>query len=97
MKTIEEIKKTIKEHMSILRDKYAVKEIGLFGSYLRGEQKLTSDIDVLVDFDEGADLLTLVGLAMFLEEKLGIKVDVVPKRALRKELKEQVLKEVVSV
>lgn len=97
MKTIEEIKKIIKEYMDVLRDKYAVKEIGLFGSYLKEEQKPTSDIDVLVDFDDGADLISLVGLAMFLEEKLGIKVDVVSKRALRKELKEQVLKEVVSL
>ena len=97
MKTFEDIKKTIKEYMNVLQDKYNVKEIGLFGSYLRGEQKETSDIDVLVDFEEGADLFSLVGLAMFLEEKLEIKVDVVPKRALRKELKEQVLKEVVSV
>jgi len=97
MRTIDDIKKTIKEYMDVLRDKYAVKEIGLFGSYLREEQKPTSDIDVLVDFEDGADLFTLVGLAMFLEEKLGIKVDVVTKRALRKELKEQVLKEVVSL
>jgi len=95
--TVEEIKSTIKEHMDVLKDKYSVKEIGLFGSYLRGEQKVTSDIDVLVDFKEGADLFSLVGLAMFLEEKLGVKVDVVPKRALRKELRAQVLKEVVSV
>ncbi len=95
--TVEEIKSTIKEHMDVLKDKYSVKEIGLFGSYLRGEQKVTSDIDVLVDFKKGADLFSLVGLAMFLEEKLGVKVDVVPKRALRKELRAQVLKEVVSV
>jgi len=83
--------------MDVLQDKYAVKEIGLFGSYLKEEQKPTSDIDVLVDFEDGADLISLVGLAMFLEEKLGIKVDVVSKRALRKELKEQILKEVVSL
>lgn len=97
MKTIEEIKKTIKTHMGVLRDIYSVKEIGLFGSYLKGEQKVTSDIDVLVDFEEGADLFSLVGLAMFLEEKLGIKVDIVPKRALRKELRDEVLKEVILV
>ncbi len=97
MRTIDDIKKTIKEYMDVLQDKYAVKEIGLFGSYLREEQKSTSDIDVLVDFEDGADLISLVGLAMFLEEKLGIKVDVVSKRALRKELKEQVLKELVLV
>ena len=97
MKTLNEIKQILTEQMPILKERYGVKEIGLFGSYLREEQKPTSDIDVLVDFEDGADLISFVGLAMFLEEKLGIKVDVVPKRALRKELKEQVLKELVLV
>ncbi len=45
-----------------------------------------SDIDVLVDFQEDADLLDLVGLGLFLEERLGRRVDVVPRKALRKEI-----------
>ena len=52
--------------------------------------------DVLVDFADDADLFDLVGLGLFLEEKLGRKVDVVPRRALRKELRDRVLKEVVT-
>ncbi len=75
--------------------RYKVKEIGLFGSFVRGEQVGASDVDVLVDFEEGADLFDLVGLALFLEEELQRKVDVVPKRALRAELREAVLREVV--
>ena len=77
--------------------RFKVREIGLFGSVVRGEQKLTSDLDVLVDFADDADLFDLVGLGLFLEEKLGCKVDVVPRRALRQELRDQVLKEVVTV
>ena len=75
--------------------RYRVREIGLFGSFVREEQGGASDIDVLVDFEEGADLFDLVGLALFLEEKLQREVDVVPKRALRAELRETVLQEVV--
>ncbi len=75
--------------------RYKVREVALFGSFVRGEQGGASDVDVLVDFEEGADLFDLVGLALFLEEELQRKVDVVPKRALRAELRETVLREVV--
>ena len=77
--------------------RYKVREIALFGSFVRGEQDGASDIDVLVDFEEGADLFDLVGLALFLEEKLQREVDVVPKRALRAEFRETVFKEVMPV
>ena len=77
-----------------IQSKYRVKEIGVFGAVARGEQGGASDIDVLVDFQEGASLFDLVGLALFLEERLGRKVDVVSKSALREELREAVLREV---
>jgi uncharacterized protein len=70
---------------------------GIFGSYVRGEQKEGSDLDVLVEFDVGANLLHLVGLADFLEEKLNLRVDVVPESALRKEIKDSILREKVAV
>ncbi len=75
--------------------RYKARDIGLFGSFVRGEQREISDIDVLVEFEEGADLFDLVGLALFLEEKLHRKVDVVSKSALRAELRDSVLQEVV--
>jgi len=81
---------------TILAD-YKAKEIGLFGSFVRGEQSENSDIDVLVEFEDGADLFNLVGLGQYLEGVLQRKVDVVPKRALRPELRESILQEVVSV
>jgi hypothetical protein len=95
MKTIEELKEILIEHKGELRGRFKVKEIGIFGSAVRGERKRGSDIDVLVDFEEGADLFDLVGLSLFLERRLKQKVDVVPKRALRPEIKESVLKKVV--
>ena len=76
-----------------IEDKYNAEVIGIFGSFVRGEEKETSDIDVLVDFNESADLFDLVGLSLFLEEKLHRKVDVVPIDGIREELKETILKE----
>lgn len=79
------------------RQRFKAEIKGIFGSYVRGEQKEGSDLDVLVEFDEGANLLHFVGLADFLEEKLHLKVDVVPESALRKEIKEPILREKVAV
>lgn len=77
--------------------KYKVNDLWAFGSFMRGEQKTGSDIDILVDFAKGADLFDLVGLGLFLEEKLGQKVDIVSKRALRGELKDKILREIVPI
>ncbi len=93
MKTKAEILETLEGLKEEAKRRYKVREIGVFGSAVRGEQKETSDIDVLVDFEEGADLFDLAGLGIFLEEKLGRKVDIVPKRALRPELKGSILEE----
>lgn len=82
---------------SVITEQYKAKNLEVFGSYIRGEQAESSDIDILVDFKDGADLFDLIGLAQFLEEKLQRKVDVVPKRALRPELRDKVFKEAVSV
>ncbi len=80
-----------------LKRLYKVQEIGLFGSWVRGEQHAKSDIDVLVDFEEEADLFDWIGLALYLEDVFGCPVDVVPRKALRQELQPTVLKQVVKV
>ena len=97
MKNKQEILSIIRSLQVELRRRFKVKELGVFGSVVRGEQSQASDVDVLVDFEAGADLFDLVGLGLFLEEKLGQSVDVVPRRALREEIKAAVLKEVVSL
>jgi hypothetical protein len=86
--------KGLKEEVS---RKYKAELMGIFGSYSRGEEKPGSDLDVLVEFHEGANLIDLVGLSLYLEEKLHCPVDVVPQSALRKELKTDILKETVFV
>jgi len=77
----------------IIVSRYKVREISLFGSFARNEQNISSDVDVLVEFDDKADLLDWIGLGFYLEEILQRRVDVIPKRALRKELQESVLRE----
>ncbi|MFZ3058649.1 MAG: nucleotidyltransferase family protein [Candidatus Methanoperedens sp.] len=97
MKTLEEIKKIIKNQKPILREKYSVRQVGIFGSYVRGEQKKKSDVDILVEFEKPISLLKLVNLENFLADVMGIKVDVVPKEDIRHELKEKILREVVYI
>jgi uncharacterized protein len=97
MMNTEDILAKLKELKPIIITRYKAKEIGLFGSFARGEQSAISDVDVLVEFEEGADLFDLVGLGQYLEEALQRKVDIVPKRALRTELRASVLQEVVAV
>ncbi len=97
MKTLEEIKKILKNQKPLLKEKYFVREIGLFGSYARGEQKKKSDVDILVEFEKPISLLKLVNLENFLADVMGIKADVVPKEDIRHELKERILREVVYI
>ena len=94
---LNEISEILNSLRADVKTRFKAELKGIFGSYVRGEQKEGSDLDVLVEFEEGANLLHFVGLAEFLEEKLHLKVDVVPESALRKEIKESVLREKVAV
>jgi predicted nucleotidyltransferase len=78
----------------ILKDKYKVNKIGYFGSYARGEQTEQSDIDILVGFSEPIGL-EFIELKNYLEEILDKKVDLVTTNALKPQLKESILQEVI--
>ena len=97
MRSHKKIEEIIKQHKKDLAEKYKVKEIGLFGSCIRGERGKRSDVDILVEFEEVPDLFKFIELERHLEGILGLKVDLVRKEALRKELKERILAEVVSI
>jgi uncharacterized protein len=97
MKTFEKLKETLAEHKEELRNRFKVKEIGIFGSYVRKEQKRKSDIDILVTFYETIDLFTFVELENYLSDILGVKVDLVMKEAIKPRLKEKILSEAVYV
>lgn len=79
---MEKIKEIIKQYKQELEEKYKVKEIALFGSYVRGEQDDNSDLDILVEFREPVGFL-FIRLADFLEEILGMKVDLVTKDGIK--------------
>ena len=86
---------TLKKLKTEIKTKYKVRNLGLFGSYVNEEQKETSDIDILAEFEEDADLFHYIGLSLFLEEYFNKKVDIVSKAAIKEEFREDILKEVI--
>jgi len=92
-----DIKKIILSLRDNLRNKYYIKTLALFGSYARGEETNSSDIDILVDFDTTPDLLTFIELEEFLSDKLKRNVDLVPLRKLKESIKKQILDEAIAL
>ncbi|MDD5673332.1 MAG: nucleotidyltransferase family protein [Chitinivibrionales bacterium] len=97
MRNLTEIKQSLAALKSEIHKRYGVSNIEVFGSYVRGEQRIDSDVDVLVEFDREVDLLDVSGLRIMLCERLKMQVDVVLKRSVRPELKEFILNEAVPV
>ena len=97
VKTLEDIRRVLQAHRQTLRERYGIELIGLFGSWVRGEERPESDIDVLVAFTRPISLLELVAAELFLSDQLGKKVDLVPRRNLRPELSAQILNETIPL
>jgi len=94
MKTREQIEETLKRYKPFLKEKFKVKEIGIFGSYVRGEESEESDVDILVNFYEPIGW-EFIDFKEFLEKILGREVDLVTVRALKPQLRNKILKEVI--
>ena len=97
MKKIEGIKKKLKEVEPLLKERFKIKKIGIFGSYIRGEQKRKSDLDILVEFVEEPGLFEFIELEDCLSKNLGLKVDLVMKSALKPTIGKYILNEVVYI
>ncbi len=97
MKTLEEIKQILKATKPLLQQQYRVTELGVFGSYTQGQQTQTSDVDILIDYEQAPTLFQLVELRDYLAGVMGMKVDVVTKNGLKPRIRERVLSEVVYV
>jgi len=97
MKELSKIKDIIKQHKRELEGRFKIKEIGVFGSYVREEEQKGSDIDILVEFREPVGLFEFMDLEEYLEKLLGGKVDLVSKKALKSRIGEYILKEVVYI
>jgi hypothetical protein len=94
MKQLDDILPHLRALQPDLRRRYPIRGMGVFGSYVRGEQREGSDLDVLVECDEGMTLLDLAGLQDELSTALGIKVDLANRRALKKHIGDRILSEV---
>lgn len=95
---INELKKILEGSSAYLKDTYYVKEIGIFGSFVKGEETAESDIDVLVTFEKGhKDFFNYMRLKYCLEDLIGREVDLVIKEAVKPGLKEKILSEVEYV
>jgi len=97
--TLDSIIETLRHHMPELRREYGVKYLGVFGSYVNGKPRKRSDVDLLVEFDEGTrmTLFRFVGLQEHLSAILGAHVDLVMRTALKPAIGERILAEVVPV
>ena len=97
MQKIEKIKIKLKKLEPLLKEKFKVKRIGIFGSYARGEAGDKSDLDILVEFCEPVGLFNFLELENFLAQKAGLKVDLIMKDTLKLRIKDRILNEVVYV
>jgi predicted nucleotidyltransferase len=88
---------TLRQLLPELAEKYHVRSLEVFGSYVRGEQSAESDLDVLVTFDKTPGLLQYVALENHLSDLLGVKVDLVMKSALKPRIGQNILREAVPV
>lgn len=95
MKTKNQILEILQAMRAELEARYNVKTIGIFGSVVRGEPNSQSDIDVLVEFQPPIGLFKFLELEELLSERLGSKVDLVSKKALKPEIGRSILAEVV--
>ena len=95
MKTRDQILSFLSQNKKLFRDKFQIVRIGLFGSYARGEQKINSDIDLLVEFEDNTqDLYELkIQLKEFFKKNIGIEVDICREKYIKPRIKNSILKE----
>ena len=97
MKTLNEIRQVLSIQKQSICEIYRITKIGIFGSYTRGDETETSDIDILVDYETAPTLIMLVDLRDYLSQLFGIKVDIVTKNGLKPRIRDRVLAEVVYI
>lgn len=92
-----DVRSLLRPHLPELTRRYHIKSLRLFGSYVREEQKKTSDIDLLIDFEQTPTLFELMDLEEELEEILHTEVDLVTEKSLRGEIGHRITREAVPV
>jgi uncharacterized protein len=97
MKTFDEIKQVLAVQKKSLCERYQITELGVFGSYARGEQTEASDVDILVDYEIAPTFIMLVELRDYLSEVFGLKVDIVTKNGLKSRIRDRILAEAIYI
>jgi predicted nucleotidyltransferase len=95
LKTLIDIQNILTELKPELTDKYHVSQLGIFGSYARGDYNSASDIDIIVEYSQKPSLFGLIELQDYLSDRLQMKVDLVTKDGLKPQIKEKILAEVI--
>ena len=95
--TRDELLQIVREHKPVLRERFGVMSLSLFGSFARDEGRDESDVDVLVEYDGPATSKSFFGVLFYLEDLLGRRVDLVTNKALRKEIRPYVERDLVVV
>jgi len=97
MPTLVEIKKLLASKKSELSNKHKVKNLGIFGSYVRNKARKGSDLDLLVEFSEPITLIDFIRTENYLSSLTGVKVDLVMKDALKPRIGRRILEEVEPI
>jgi predicted nucleotidyltransferase len=87
----------LRQCAEVIRLRFGVRQLAVFGSVARGEARSDSDVDVLVTFDGPADFDRFMELKFYLEDMLGRPVDLVTQPALRPELSARIEREAIRV
>ncbi|MBF0520585.1 MAG: nucleotidyltransferase family protein [Nitrospirae bacterium] len=87
----------LKKNEVIIKDKYPIKKLGVFGSFAKGGSTGISDVDVLVEFTKPVDIFEFIDLKEFLEQLFDRTVDLVSVKALKPFLRDKILSEVIYV
>ena len=95
--SLSEIIRLLRKEIPQLADRYRLRSLGVFGSYVRKTQDVKSDLDLLVTFHEPPSLLIFIELENHLTDLLGVKVDLVMQDALKPRIGKRVMREVVPV
>ncbi len=97
IKTTSKIIKKLREELPYLREEFNVSRIALFGSYAREEQRESSNVDILVEFERPVGFIKFIKLENYLSKKLGVKVELVTPDALKPLIKPSIIREAVYV
>ena len=97
MKTRQEIFEILSQHVALIRNEYGIEKIGVFGSVVHNKQTETSDVDILVEISQAIGMVKFLRLENSLQNLLGTKVDLVTRKALKKHIGQQIMREVQYV